>query len=547
MVPMEDGIRLATDIFFPDGPGPFPTVLTRTPYHRRSSQTTAPAFTERGYAYVTQDCRGKYDSEGEFTPLVDEARDGHATLDWIANQKWCNGRIGMWGRSYLGIVQTPAASGGHEALQCIAPSVAPGSYFRDWIRYDGCFGLGNMLRWPLSHAACRTQPPQNHFTWEELHRLPSIEAVAERVGYETPCLADWVGHDQYDDYWAAIDQCLMHEKVRVPGYHSGGWFDHLTRSQFEGYQNTRDRGATESARASQRLVIGPWGHGNTGNTGPEHCQYGEWDFGPEADFPVFAHELQFYDYYLKEIDNGFSKQAPVKVFLMGENRWVRMQDWPPPDAQPKSWYLSSGGSANMKAGDGELAEEAPTKGTDDQFRYDPADPVPTRGGAIYWGLEHCGPVDLRPILDRPDVLYYRSAELAKALTVIGEVELELHIASSAEDTDFVARLCVEEVDGRVTCLSQGSLRCRYRDAWDDPRPLAPDSPTAIRVRLSQTAYTFPVGSRIGLVITSSDFPRILPHPNTMEPTWRSTASVIATNRILHGKDAPSRLQLPVIE
>ena len=184
MVPFADG-GLATDVYLPAGPGPFPVVLVRTPYHRSGLQALAPRFVERGYAFVTQDCRGKFDSDGSFTPLVFEAEDGLATLDWIANHSWCNGRIGMWGRSYLGIVQIPAAISGHQALRCIAPSVAPGSFFRDWLRYDGCFALANAVSWSLTHATCRTQPAMQHFdwgsciVWTESRRLPngSVSAI----------------------------------------------------------------------------------------------------------------------------------------------------------------------------------------------------------------------------------------------------------------------------------------------------------------------------------------------------------------------------------
>ena len=194
-VPADDGINLATDVYFPDGQGPFPVVLVRTPYNRVGQQGIARQFVRRGYAFVVQDCRGKYDSEGPFTPLVDEVRDGQATLDWVANQRWCNGRIGMWGRSYLGIVQVPAACRQHEALKCIAPSVAPGSYFRDWIRYDGCFALGNAIRWSLTHASSKNQPPMDHFEWDDLHGLSDPEAIAEQVGFQTPVISTWALHD----------------------------------------------------------------------------------------------------------------------------------------------------------------------------------------------------------------------------------------------------------------------------------------------------------------------------------------------------------------
>ena len=263
-VPMSDGVNLATDVWLPDGPGPFPVLLTRTPYHRRGAASRAHVLTEWGYAYVVQDVRGKYDSEGTFRPLVDEAEDGAATLDWIADRKWCNGRIGMVGLSYLGIVQVPAASSGHEALRCIVPGVAPNSFFTDWIRYDGCFALANAVRWSMTAAVCPTQPALDHFTWEQLWRQPTLEDVFERAGYECPTLRKWVSHDRYDAYWERIDQHRMYPRVNVPGLHVGGWFDHLTRGQFQAYRGIRDRGKSELARNHQRLLIGPWGHKTIG-------------------------------------------------------------------------------------------------------------------------------------------------------------------------------------------------------------------------------------------------------------------------------------------
>ena len=545
-VPAEDGVSLATDVYFPNGPGPFPAVLVRTPYHRVGQQAMSRRFTGRGYAFVVQDCRGKFDSEGVFTPLVDEARDGQATLDWVANQRWCNGRIGMWGRSYPGIVQVPAASGGHEALRCILPSVAPGSFFRDWIRYDGCFALGNAIRWSLSHATCPNRPPLDHVVWDDLHALPDPEAIASRVGFRTPVLSTWAAHDSYDAYWKAVDQCLMHGRVRIPGLHSGGWFDHLTRSQFEAYRSIREIGATGEARSGQRLLIGPWGHQTIGSEGPDHTRYGDWDFGPEADLSVLAHELQCLDFYLQDRDNGYASQPPVKVFLLGENRWVYLEDWPPPEAGEQAWYLTSKGSANLRTGDGELTREAAGRSAADAYTYDPGNPVPTLGGPIYWGLEPRGPVDQRPVLERTDLLYYRSPRLASSLTVAGEIGLDLFVSSDAADTDSIAKLCVEEPSGAVTCLTLGSLRCRYRNGFEAPEPLLPGGVTPICLHLGNLACTFPEGARVGLILTSSDFPRIQPHPNTMTSPWAETRPVVARNAVHHGPEAPSCLRLPVI-
>ncbi len=547
-VPTTDGAELATDVYLPDGAGKFPVLLTRTPYHRVFATGGDPAgmspvryYLDRGYALVAQDVRGKYDSSGQFRPLIDEAVDGQRTIEWIAEQPWCNGRVGMVGLSYLGIVQIPAAAGGHEALRCIVPQVAPQSFFTDWIRYDGCFALANAVRWCFSHNVARTKPTAGHFTWGELCGLSSLAAIEERVGTIAPELRNWVAHDRYDEYWREIDQCTMHDGVAAAGMHIGGWFDHLTRGQFQAYRGITDRGASERARSSQRLLIGPWGHRTAGRR-----EYGQWDFGPAAALQWMDYRQRFIDLWMRDIDDGLTDEPPVKIFLMGENRWISLADWPPRDAEVQSWHLRSGGAAAGIGGDGRLSRETPGLEPPDAFTYDPSDPVPTHGGQIYWGLSDAGPREQRSVLARHDVLYYRGERLAAPLSVVGEVELEVWLATDAEDTDVVAKLCVVEPTGRVTSLIVGSLRCRFRESWSDPKPLTPGEPTRLRLHFGNLAYVFPEGSRIALMVTSSDFPRILPHPNTMEPTWSSAPAKIARNEVLHDAAHPSRLLLPVL-
>ena len=543
MVSNREDIALATDVWLPDGPGPFPVLLTRTPYHRAGAGGAAKRYTDLGYAYVVQDARGKYDSEGVFRPLVHEAADGHDTLDWIANQKWCNGRIGMVGRSYLGIVQIPAASGGHEALRCIVPGVAPNEFFTDWIRYDGCFALANMVRWPLTHAVCPTKPSDAHFTWEELWALRTLDEIEQRIGCRAPELREWVARDQYDEYWEAINQQRMYESVTVPGMHVGGWFDHLTRGQFQAFKGIGQRGATEAARAGQRLFILPCGHSTLGQR-----EYGEWDFGPDAETDTLAYEQRFIDLWMRDIDDGISEEPPVRAFLMGENRWMSLSDWPPPEAEAQQWYLHSGGSAVGLGSDGRLSRESPGDEPADTYQYAPKHPAPSRGGPLYWGIaQGLGPVDQHRLLRRDDVLYYRGEVLPHPVAVVGEVNLELWIASSATDTDFIAKLCVVEASGRVTCLTSGCLRCRYRESWSEPKALTPGEPTKLRIQMNNLAYVFPAGSRIALTITSSSFPRILPHPNTMAPTWQETSPQVARQEILHSRGHESGLLLPVVD
>lgn len=546
-VPMSDGVQLEADVWLPDGMGPFPVLLTRIPYHRATMFRLAQAYTGWGYAYVVQNTRGKYGSGGEFHPLVDEAADGQDTLDWIAEQKWCNGRIGMVGESYQGMVQIPAASGGHKALSCIVPDMAPKSFFRDWIRYDGCFALANAVRWSMTHATCPTAPATNHFTWQELYEKSTLEDIFERAGFACPVLSEWAEHDSYDNYWRELDQERMYQSVKVPGMHVGGWFDHLSRGQFDAYRGIAERGATEVARANQRLLIGPWGHRTVRAGGEEHRRYGDWDFGKASGLPVLDYERRFTDCWMKDEDDGFLAEPPVKVFLMGENRWMDLDDWPPQESRVQDWYLSSSGSAGWQGGDGRLSLEAAGELPPDSYRYDPRNPVPTTGGQVYWGLSPLGPVDQRPILGRSDVLYYGSQPLERSLAVLGGVNLELWIASSAPDTDFIAKLAVVEPGGQVTCLAIGSLRCRFRESWSDPQPLEKAVPTRIKIQMGHIACVYPQGARIALIVTSSSFPRILPHPNTMAPAWQEKSPQVAEQEVFHSRSCPSHLMLLVLE
>ena len=547
MVPAEDGVGLATDIVRPDGSGPFPVILIRTSYHRQQliadiGTGAVGRFLERGYAVAAQDVRGKFDSDGTFRPLEDEARDGAAALDWIANQKWCNGNIGLWGRSYLGIVQVPAASSGHPALKAIAPSIAPGSFFRDWARYDGCFALYNMIRWPLQHASCRTRAAIGHFRYEDTWKVRSVDDLESLTGIHAPFLRKVIAHDTDDAFWASVDQCRLHERIRVPGYHVGGWFDHITRGQFDAFRNISDRGATETARKQQRLLIGPYSHMTLGGTASVQHRLGGWEFGDEAELDVLPLEIRMFDHYLRGIDNGFEREPNVKVFLLGENRWIELSDWPPREATSQAWYLCP---------ERKLAPDDPTGEASDECVFDPADPVVTCGGQVYWGhaeqLENClGPVDQRTLLRRDDVFCFRSDPLARPLTVAGESALDVSISSDVDDADLIAKLCVEEADGKMTCLALGQLRCRYRESFASPKPLSANAATPVHLRFYPIAYRFPVGSRIGLLVTWSDFPRISLNAGTMDPPLSGIAPRKARNAIHYGQGSQSRLTLPVV-
>ncbi len=543
--PARDGVLLAADVYLPDGPGPFPVVLTRTPYNRVAHlEGNAARWVQNGFAYVAADCRGRFESDGIFARMFDEAEDGQATVDWIADQSWCNGRIGMWGLSYGGVFQVPAAAGQHPAVKCICPSVIIARFFENWSRYDGCFALQNPLWWIMGHGTGRTAPPVKHVDMQALYRMTSLDEVERAIGFELPILRDIAEHDQDDAYWQKIDQWPMHPLIQVPGLHTAGWFDHVSSGQYEAYRRISDSGATAVAREGQRLLVGPWSH-LIFQRGAAHRSLGRWDFGEAADMDVMGNHIRFFNLHLKEQDDGISGEPPVRVFVMGDNRWLNLPDWPPSESVVQRWHLNSDGNAHGSRGDGQLQEEAPEKSASDRLTYDPAHPLPTCGGQIFWNMDCKGPLDQRHMLERDDVLFYKSGPLAEPLTVIGDVSLELTVSTDVKDTDIIAKLCVIEPDEAVTCLLVGSFRCRYRKGWDQRVLMERDTATPLHLRLSQLAYTFPRGSRIALMVTSSDFPRIQPHTNTMEKPWVAVTPVVAHTHLLHGAGYAAALNLPV--
>jgi putative CocE/NonD family hydrolase len=326
--------------------------------------------------------------------------------------------------------------------------------------------------------------------------------------------------------------------------HQAGYFDHLSRGQFAAFEGITDRGATDFAREHQHLIVGPWGHSST-----VLAQYGDWDFGAASSIDLDDYSLRFLDLWLKDIDDGVSGEPKVRYFLIGENRWCSASTWPPDGAEGVAWYLDSDGEARGNGSHGRLSRTECSSEHADSYRYDPTDPVRTNGGQVYWGLSELvpvGPTDQRATLTREDVLLYRSEPLERPMTVVGPVNLELWVSTTAEDTDFIAKLCVVEPLGAVTVLTLGSLRCRYRSSRSAPEPMGKGEPARIDIQMNHIAYTFAAGSRIALMVTSSCFPRILPHTNRYEPTWQGGPPIVATETVHHGGAYGSKLKLAVL-
>lgn len=569
-VPMRDGVALATDIYRPDTEQALPVLVQRLPYNKELPALLSFALdvqraARSGYAVVVQDTRGRFASEGEFNPFMDEAEDGADTVQWAAEQAWSNGQVGMVGGSYFGATQWLAATQAPEALKTIAPFVTAADYHEGWAYQGGAFELGFNLNWTLTSLGLgelQRRMGAGRATMQDmfalinavdnnadlyqripLNDMPALEGIAKYY-------FDWLAHPDYDDYWRKIAPKEYYEQITAPALNMGGWYDLFLGGTIANYMGMKEHGGSETARKQQRLIIGPWSHGVVTGAFPWR-QYGLMSGTDVLDLTGI--QLRWFDYWLKGEDNGVDKDKPVRLFIMGANTWREEDNWPLPDTQFTNYYLRSNGHANTLAGDGLLSTEAPGDEPQDLYLYDPRNPVPTVGGQSFLpGLgvaANAGPRDQRPVEARHDVLCYTTPPLEKPVEVTGPVSLVLFASSSALDTDFTGKLVDVHPDGRAEILTEGILRARYRDSFSEPSPLQPGQVYEFHLDLWATANLFDAGHRIRLEVSSSNFPRFDRNTNTGGTIAEEGEAdfVQAVNRVFHDSAHPSHLVLPVIE
>jgi uncharacterized protein len=536
-VPMRDGVRLSANVFRPVAPGRYPTILVRTPYNKGTdvSPNYAP-FVDHGYAVVVQDVRGRYASDGIFRPLEQEPADGDDTLNWIARQPWSDGKVGMMGGSYVGIVQWKVATLNNPHLKAIFPSVSGCDDYRDrFYSPGGAMKLGQRLLWMSENLrAPRFHPDFSQFV---LH-LPLATADVAATGQTSEMFQEAVAHPDYDSFWKARSVREQLDKVHVPVFSVGGWFDNFVESDLDAYEYLHKRSGVD------RILIGPWPHNMT-------AKLDGVDFGPDAITPLRGVQMQWFDQFLKGKDTPLLSQAPVRVFVMGANQWRDAREWPPPARQMR-FYLESRGHANSLAGDGKLETRAPEAGTlqaADRFVFDPHDPVPTVGGAACCNPKvfPWGPRDQRTVEQRRDVLVYTTAPMRRDMQVIGPVRVVLYAATSAHDTDFTAKLVDVFPDGRAQNLTDGILRLRYRKSLEEPELARPGETSKVTIDAGVTGNVFQKGHRIRVEISSSNFPRFDRNPNTGGPVNQATELRTASQTVYHDARRPSYVLLPVVE
>jgi uncharacterized protein len=553
-VTMRDGVVLYADIYRPQSPGKFPVLLERTPYNKDSSVNFAIRAAAHGYVVIVQDVRGRYKSAGEWYPFKHESEDGYDTVEWAAALPYSDGKVGMFGGSYVGATQMLAAIAHPPHLAGICPVVTASNYHDNWTYQGGALaqwfdeswttGLAqdtvNRYLATVSNAVegSRTLPLANYPLFNVKGNLEENGLTAKFAPY----FLDWLAHPSFDDYWRQWSIQDHYADIQVPALTVAAWYDLFQGGSLRNYIGIRAQGGSEAARKGQQLLIIIGGHAGLGR------KVGDVDFGPTAEFKEDDTTLNWYDFLFKGIKNDFAKATPVKIFVMGTNTWRDEEAWPLARAVTTRYFLHSSGRANSSSGNGMLSQTPSTTEPTDQYVYDPEDPVPTIGGPLCCDAVHlaAGPRDQRPVELRPDVLIYSAAPFATDTEVTGPVSVELYAKSSALDTDFTAKLVDVWPNGFAQNLTEGIVRARYRDSQSEPSLLIPGNIYKFNIDIWSTSNVFLAGHTLRLEISSSNFPRFNRNLNNGKSNNGGEQPQKATNIILHDAKHPSALLLPVV-
>jgi len=548
---MRDGTVLRSDIFRPNAPGNYPTLVSRTPYDksRIGYRRIAHFMAERGFICVLQDIRGTHASDGVYYLARNgrqdtmDAEDGYDTVEWAARQPRADGRVCVWGHSYSSWSAWVAAGAQPPSLVGLFGSGMAASILNNT---RGIFETGRRLHWMYQQAAdLRQRAGGQPLTkaeidrrWYEVERFKWIwflpfDAIPDQTFSSLTSQLKQYLRAQTVETWG-FDS--VHPQVNVPTCTVTGWYDRIIGA-IEHFEGMNSDGPAH-LRGLHRLIVGPWGHGM------DHLDrhFGPLDFGADA-------QMQYEQLLLDWCEHLFGpadalSQPPVRLFMMGDNRWISADTWPPAAARRVSLFLSSHQGANTVFGDGQLVPELRTTGGSDSYRYDPADPVMS----LMAQNMQMQPCDQSPLDDRSDILVYQTAPLTESWSVVGPVTVQLYVSSDAPDTDFTAKLVNVDPNGRAVNVTYGILRCAYREGFaTTARPMEPGMVYPIEIILNPTAIRFGIGHRIRLDISSSDFPNFDRNHNTGRDFWSDPELRIANQRLHHGGHYPSQLLLSVVE
>lgn len=542
LTPMRDGVQLAMDTLCPDSGRPSPVVLIRTPYNKVTNRSSPQVLdlVGRGYAVAIQDTRGRFNSDGKMDPYRDEHADGFDTVEWLARQPWCDGKVGMIGGSYIGQTQWFAASHAPTALKAIVPTCSPpGHPFMNEPLYGGSMimALTDWMVWMGRRSFQITDTKGILSEHQKFFEALPLSKLEELTGTSSDWWHEWLKHPEYDAFWEACGYEKYWPKMRVPALNITGWWDMNFLGAPRNFVGMRAHGATPEAREGQRLVIGPWPHHVNGTR-----ELNGVDFGLNAIASLNPYTVRFFDRWLRGQDNGLDQQSRVHVFVLGANQWWEADTWPLPGTRPTPLYLHSRGHANTHRGDGFVSFQKAANEPADNYDSDPLDPVRT-----VWKLGD-GPVDDNPVAERPDVLCYTSAVLAEPIDVVGDIKATLYASSSARDCDWHIRLVDVHPDGSARFLCHGVLRARFRQGFDRTVLLTPNEVTRFDIDMTAVGVRFLSGHRMRVEISSSWFSRFDRNPQTGNHNFFTDTArpVVARQKVYHTAKYPSHVVLPVI-
>jgi putative CocE/NonD family hydrolase len=536
---MRDGVNLSANVYFPDGDGPYPVLLNRTPYVKDSADRAKRIrpYVQAGYAVVHMDVRGRGNSEGVFDPYFQEIEDGHDSLEWCGTQPWSTGQVGTFGGSYEGWTQifpTRLQSPYHTAafLMC-TPSMHP---FHEGPYWSGV-PMPIMGMWTLFTSGKMNKEHITELDWEAMVNVRPLRDLMKRLGLSETYRAEHLKHETLDDYYKRLWPDGVMGRTIVPCYHVTGWFDDDQKGALDHFPALALQHPDPQVRRSQKLLIGPWPHRLSVDT----SQLGDFEYGPHSMVPLPKEAIRWFDFWLKGIDNGILDEPRCRMFLMGANRWIETDAFPVAEARERIFLLGADGPANSLLGRGALGQ-AHASSPASTFTYNPERPAPTP----FWkdNFQNGTNEDLRPIQRRDDVLVFTSDPLGEPLNVVGLLAAELYVSTSAVDTDFVARLSDVAPDGYAQRLNAGILRLRYREGYEQIKLVEAGEIVKIAVDLWATGHQFKPGHRVRLEVTSSAFPTWAPNFNTGGSVWEESEPITAENTVHHSAQYPSRLILP---
>ena len=560
---MRDGTVLRSDVYRPRTADAVPVILMRTQYGKSAAQAGSRYqppdwFASHCYLVVIQDVRGQGGSGGTFSEFTHDMEDGYDSVEWAAALPGSNGKVGMYGSSYVGATQWLAATTAPPHLATIVPANTASDYYDGWTYEGGEFRLAFVQPWAIGLATSAAQNRKDQATaaelksaaadptrWMEFRPFKDLPPMQPQNPAVAPWYFDWIRHSARDDFWRQFSIRDRYPSVKVPVLDVEGWYDAFLAGGTENFAGMVAHGGSESARDNQRLVIGPWDHVNWGRSDSDPAPLLK-DIGAVGDSPINDLMLAWYDHFLKGENNDVAGKPRVDYFVMGANIWKSATSWPLPQTNWTTYYLSGpGGIADRK---GQLVSAAPGAQPPDTYTYDPAFPAPSLGGHSCCGAESGpqGPYDQTPVEQRSDVLVYSSAPLEHDTEMTGPVNVRLWAESTSADTDFTAKLTAVKPDGQVINLNNGILRTSFRDSLSDPTPTTPGRPYEYQIHVWPTSYEFRAGDRIRLEISSSDYPQFAPNPNTGAPFGMDSATRTPVQTILHDQDHPSAVTLPVI-